>query len=108
MPLQAAEVNLNMGCQIDAYDIVIASVRGSGAAMLGFQDIAAVSHDGFGVEKSGREFRIKTRCSHRDGNAAGRAALGSGVAQANLKGLLNRNQIVHNICGIPVDFAYAD
>jgi len=108
MPLQTAQVDLNVRCQIDPYNIVIASVWSSGAAMLGFHDIAAVSHDGFRVEKTACEFRITSRCSHRNGDTAGRAALGSGVPEANLEGLLNRDLIVHNICGIPVDFVYAD
>ena len=108
MPLQAAQVDFDMRCQIDPYNIVIASVWSNGAAMLGFHDIAAVSHDGFRVEKAGCEFRITSRCSHSDGNTAGRAALWSGVPEANFEGLLNRDLIVHNICGIPVDFVYAD
>ena len=104
MPLQAANVDGDVRCQIDPDYVVVATVGSWRAAMFDANQIATAFKDRLGVQEARGEFGVVARRPHGDREARRCAPIGRRVAETNLERLLNGNMIILGICGIAVDF----
>src|SRR5690606_24626017 len=80
VPLEALEVDLDAGRELDAHDVDQA-VRGRLPARRDARDLLALANDAFGEQKAHRELSVVARRAHRDRDAfLGAAAVGPRVA----------------------------
>src|SRR5690606_1801068 len=100
--LEALEVDLDAGRELDAHDVDQA-VRGRLPARRDARDLLALANDAFGEQKAHRELSVVARRAHRDRDAfLGAAAVGPRVAEPDLERFLGRD----NVNGIrPADAA---
>ena len=94
MPLQPSQVNLGIGAQLYAHDVVIAAVGSRRATGFYCGDITLPADNGLAVQEASREFAVVAGGAHCDRDAACCAAVGGRVGEPNLERLLDRDLVV--------------